>query len=57
MNIAELSVCTELFHTRAGTAYVDLVIDGHRETWPNPQPTLSGLPASRLLPSNRHRCE
>jgi len=24
----------ELFHTAAGTAFTDLVIDGHRETWP-----------------------
>src|SRR5712671_2427865 len=31
---ALLPVCTELFHTAAGTAYADLAIDGHRETWP-----------------------
>ena len=24
----------ELFHTATGTAYADLQIDGHRETWP-----------------------
>jgi hypothetical protein len=24
----------ELFHTATGTAYADLLIDGHRETWP-----------------------
>jgi hypothetical protein len=24
----------ELFHTAAGTAFADLLIDGHRETWP-----------------------
>jgi hypothetical protein len=23
-----------LFHTATGTAFADLVIDGHRETWP-----------------------
>ena len=23
----------ELFHTATGTAYADLAIDGHRETW------------------------
>jgi len=34
MDLALLPVCTELFHTAAGTAYADLVIDGHRETWP-----------------------
>src|SRR3954470_19063632 len=31
---ALLPVCTELFHTAVGTAYADLVIEGHRETWP-----------------------
>ena len=31
---ALLPICTELFHTAAGTAYADLAIDGHRETWP-----------------------
>jgi hypothetical protein len=34
MNLAQLSVCTELFHTAVGTAYADVVIDGRRETWP-----------------------
>jgi hypothetical protein len=34
MNLAQLPVCTELFHTASGTAYADLVIHGHRETWP-----------------------
>jgi hypothetical protein len=24
----------ELFHTNAGIAFADLIIDGHRETWP-----------------------
>ena len=24
----------ELFHTATGTAYADLLVDGHRETWP-----------------------
>jgi hypothetical protein len=28
------SGCAEFFHTAAGTAYVDLLINGHRETWP-----------------------
>src|SRR5262245_43038440 len=26
--------CDELFHTAAGTAFADITIDGHRETWP-----------------------
>jgi hypothetical protein len=34
MDLTHLPVCTELFHTTSGTAYADLVIDGHRETWP-----------------------
>src|SRR5207248_3713428 len=34
MKITQLPVCTEFFLTAAGTAYADLVIDGHRETWP-----------------------
>jgi hypothetical protein len=24
----------ELFHTPVGTAFADLIIDGHRQTWP-----------------------
>ena len=28
------AACGELFHTATGTAYVDLLINGHRETWP-----------------------
>ena len=26
--------CDELFHTATGTAFADITIDGHRETWP-----------------------
>ncbi len=26
--------CRGLFHTATGTAYADLLVDGHRETWP-----------------------
>jgi hypothetical protein len=29
----KLDGCGELFHTAAGTAFADLLIDGHRETW------------------------
>src|SRR6516165_2423086 len=29
-----LAVRAELFHTADGTAFADLIIDGHRETWP-----------------------
>src|SRR6266478_3582883 len=26
--------CDDLFHTAAGTAFADIMVDGHRETWP-----------------------
>src|SRR5437016_6088981 len=26
--------CDELFHTAAGAAFTDILVDGHRETWP-----------------------
>ena len=32
--LTQLSACGELFHTATGTAYADLLVDGHRETWP-----------------------
>src|ERR1700728_2756760 len=32
--LAQLAVNPELFHTANGTAFADLTIDGHRETWP-----------------------
>ena len=32
--LSNLAVCAELFHTADGTAFADLAIDGHRETWP-----------------------
>src|SRR5881398_950199 len=28
------AVSAEFFHTAAGTAFADLLINGHRETWP-----------------------
>ncbi len=31
--LVDLAATSELFHTPAGTAYADLVVDGHRETW------------------------
>src|SRR5438876_1403761 len=30
----DMAPCEELFHTTAGTAFADIVVDGHRETWP-----------------------
>src|SRR6184192_539501 len=32
--LIEMALCEELFHTAAGTAFADLLIEGHRETWP-----------------------
>jgi hypothetical protein len=32
--LIEMALCEELFHTAAGTAFADIVVDGHRETWP-----------------------
>jgi hypothetical protein len=32
--LTEIGACNELFHTATGTAYADLLVDGHRETWP-----------------------
>ena len=32
--LSDLAVSAELFHTADGTAFADLMIDGHRETWP-----------------------
>jgi hypothetical protein len=34
--LTTLGAGDELFHTGTGTAYADLQIDGHRETWPIP---------------------
>src|SRR5260370_16670369 len=30
----DLMRCVDLFHTAAGTAFADITVDGHRETWP-----------------------
>jgi hypothetical protein len=32
--LIDLTVRVELFHTANGTAFADLMVDGHRETWP-----------------------
>src|SRR5436305_2145150 len=32
--LAVIETSIELFHTAAGTAFADLLIEGHRETWP-----------------------
>ena len=32
--LTDLAASAELFHTADGTAFADLMVDGHRETWP-----------------------
>src|SRR5262249_44783148 len=32
--LTHIGACSDLFHTAAGTAFTDIMIEGHRETWP-----------------------
>jgi hypothetical protein len=32
--LIDIALCEELFHTAGGTAFADVAIGGHRETWP-----------------------
>jgi hypothetical protein len=32
--LIDIALCEKLFHTATGTAFADIKIDGHRETWP-----------------------
>ena len=32
--LTQIAACEELFHTANGTAFADLLVDGHRQTWP-----------------------
>jgi hypothetical protein len=32
--LTQIAACGELFHTATGTAFADLLVDGHRESWP-----------------------
>jgi hypothetical protein len=32
--LTQIGACSDLFHTAAGTAFADIMVDGHRETWP-----------------------
>src|SRR5438876_4469033 len=32
--LIDMAPCEELFHTAAGTAFADIIVDGRRETWP-----------------------
>src|SRR6516162_618657 len=30
----QMALCDDLFHTATGTAFADITVEGHRETWP-----------------------
>ena len=45
----------ELFHTATGTAYADLVIDGHRETWPIRSTRFRDMVAARYYEATGER--
>jgi hypothetical protein len=32
--LIDITLCENLFHTAPGTAFADIIIAGHRETWP-----------------------
>src|SRR5262249_42831193 len=32
--LTQIKACDDLFHTASSTAFADVMIDGHRETWP-----------------------
>src|SRR5262245_37933653 len=32
--LTHIGACSDLFHTAAGTAFADIMTEGHRETWP-----------------------
>ena len=32
--VIDIALCEELFHTATGTAFADIIIEGHREAWP-----------------------
>src|SRR5690348_1079426 len=32
--VTRIGACSDLFPTATGTAFADIIIDGHRETWP-----------------------
>jgi hypothetical protein len=32
--LVDMAQCDDLFHTAAGTAFADILVNGHRETWP-----------------------
>src|SRR5262245_18844045 len=32
--LTQIAACDALFHTATGTAFADIMVDGHQETWP-----------------------
>ncbi len=46
MNSSLLTVCNDLFHTAADTAFADLPIDGHRKIWGS---SVAGFTSSRWI--------
>src|SRR5258708_14428031 len=32
--LTQIAACEDLFHTATGTGFADLLVDGHRESWP-----------------------
>ena len=32
--LTKMGLCDELFHTATGTAFADIPVNNHRETWP-----------------------
>ena len=44
--LLNVATAARLFHASDGTGFADLIIDGHRETWPAAQQALSGVPAA-----------
>jgi hypothetical protein len=51
--LIDLAAHAELFHAAAGTAYADLAIDGHRETWPVRSPRFRGWLRRRYYEATR----
>ena len=35
--LEDMALCEEVFHAASGVGFADLIIDGHRETWPAPK--------------------
>jgi hypothetical protein len=32
--LIDIALCEDLFHTTTGTAFADIIVGAHRETWP-----------------------